>query len=358
MRNTEYSNKVGKSARPIYKDLVNVSIYLIESNNDEAYPSLPSHFSNELIIFSSKEAYEEASEISKIEQSNDIIIAKRVIGYEYVDLLATLPTDEKILMVNDTQRSAEEAIEMLIELDFDDLNLIPYYPGSDLNIEGISYGISPGEVDKIPESIKHKYDLGSRTLDILTVMQILNKLGVEEEKASTYFSGYVNKILHSSKEIIRQNEIIINQSKENRALYEKTLLLNKNLEEKVKQRTEKLSNALQELKKTQEDMVEMRKMASLAGLVSGIAHEMGTPLGNSLTSITYLARANQEFVHSFQDNKISRSELQKHLDSIGILATSITGHLNKSILLLNQFKLLSPDAYPTISREIFDRCIS
>ena len=50
------------------------------------------------------------------------------------------------------------------------------------------------------------------------------------------------------------------------------------LEEKVTQRTNQLSQSLQELRATQEQLIQSEKMASLGELTAGIAHEMQNPL--------------------------------------------------------------------------------
>jgi signal transduction histidine kinase len=54
--------------------------------------------------------------------------------------------------------------------------------------------------------------------------------------------------------------------------------LNESLEQRVEERTEKLSNALTDLKESQVQLVQAEKMSSLGQLVAGISHEINTPL--------------------------------------------------------------------------------
>ncbi len=92
------------------------------------------------------------------------------------------------------------------------------------------------------------------------------------------------------------------------------------LEDKVKQRTTELTasngeltQALAHLKTAQQELVESEKLASLGRLVAGVAHELNTPLGNSLTVVSSLEDRYKALDEMLQSNAPMRRSLLEDL---------------------------------------------
>ncbi|NEO78861.1 MAG: GAF domain-containing protein [Moorea sp. SIO4G3] len=116
-----------------------------------------------------------------------------------------------------------------------------------------------------------------------------------------------------------------------------------NLEEKVAERTQELSDTLDDLKATQKKLVESEKMAALGSLVAGVAHEINTPVGTSITAASILADETQGFSQVLQNGKLKRSVLQNYLDTVEESSELILSNLQRAGELVQSFKQVAVD---------------
>lgn len=164
--------------------------------------------------------------------------------------------------------------------------------------------------------------------------------------------------------VIVAQKIIRQQTKELRHL-------NNHLEQKVEERTLELNgvnerlkesmlsledkqanleemNAILEeqlaiLEKTQGQLVESEKMASLGRMVSSLAHEMNTPLGICVTLTSNLKSETRSQLVSLNDNKVTRKALNEYLEDVNHTSKMFENNLHSLVELVKRFKMLSSD---------------
>jgi signal transduction histidine kinase len=121
-----------------------------------------------------------------------------------------------------------------------------------------------------------------------------------------------------------------------------TELLN-DLEAKVEERTEKFKQAIQQLKATQQQLVESAKMAELGNLVAGVAHEINTPVGIGVTAASKLTTLSLELENLYKTGKMKRADLDKYLKSTQQGCQLIQKNLVRAAELIQSFKQVAVD---------------
>lgn len=118
---------------------------------------------------------------------------------------------------------------------------------------------------------------------------------------------------------------------------------NEMLEMRVKNRTQELEQAMESLKLAQEELVRSEKMASLGGLVAGVAHEINTPLGVSLTSMSHLAEALAAFKQTVASGRIRKSDLSDFVETADETTKVVLRNLERAAHLVRSFKMVAVD---------------
>lgn len=126
--------------------------------------------------------------------------------------------------------------------------------------------------------------------------------------------------------------------------------LNESLESIVSERTESLEKtnqqlveAFDELKQTQTTLIESEKMASLGNLVAGVAHEINTPIGISVTAGSFLQELSKQLRKKVAEQKLSRAFLNEVTDNLDESSNLLLNNLRRASELIGSFKQVAVD---------------
>lgn len=126
--------------------------------------------------------------------------------------------------------------------------------------------------------------------------------------------------------------------------------LNQELDLRVQERTAKLSDtnaqlktALDELRLAQQDLVQAEKLAALGGLVAGLSHELNTPLGIGVTTLSTMQAQLQAFEGQFNQGQLTKTELQQFLDNCRTGTRVTLRNIEKAADLISSFKQVAVD---------------
>lgn len=106
---------------------------------------------------------------------------------------------------------------------------------------------------------------------------------------------------------------------------------------------EKAQDAYRRLVETQQSLVESEKLASLGSLVAGVAHEINTPVGVSLTAASHLAAITENLHQQLDNGAIHKSDFQNYLRSAQESCELILANAERAANLIHSFKQVAVD---------------
>ncbi|HVN30280.1 MAG TPA: ATP-binding protein, partial [Candidatus Binataceae bacterium] len=216
---------------------------------------------------------------------------------------------------------------------------------------------SRGRVVSRYSLVEESSDQGSpETLLDLLAAELIIPLKVEDD-----LKGFIALGKKESGEFFSTDDIdflcaLANQSAlsiGNALAYREIRNLNAVLEQRVAQRTEELSvsnrdleasvrrleQAYSDLQRSQTELSRAEKMATLGRLAAGIAHEVNTPLGASMTSLKILRDLVDEYAASAADPAVTASDHREIAGEMRGLLSSATDWLRKAAAHIGSLKV-------------------
>lgn len=174
-----------------------------------------------------------------------------------------------------------------------------------------------------------------------------------EEAQLRRADGTIRWVSLSSRSFVEANRTLVVFTyfdvTERRLAQEEVLALNTELEARVAQRTaelllvnQELTQALATLERARDQLVQSEKLAALGSLVTGVAHELNTPIGNCLTAVSALDYRVGEFSEMVEGG-LKRSDLQRFLEDAREASDLMIRNITRAATLISSFKQVAVD---------------
>lgn len=280
------------------------------------------------------------------EQKSKLTISPNPMSGIYAMLFDVLQSITKADCLNDLLTNAFIHLRWIVNLDYCSTNF--YRENTDDVKQGII--IANGAVNKKWQWQK------SKTFDIKRAVQSQSRLIVEAKGDE---NNLFNSVFDEYKDLqqllcfrlpVVDDEIVLLMIATKQANFtpQELNILNVFMEflavNIIKQRyTENLDHALSTLKNTQEQLIESEKMRALGSLVAGVAHEINTPLGVSITASSHLSEIIAKVYRQYESKKLTRVELDKLFVDVQELLGVLTRNLFRTTELVQDFKQVAVD---------------
>lgn len=105
-----------------------------------------------------------------------------------------------------------------------------------------------------------------------------------------------------------------------------------------------LQDMIATLAKAREDLVRNEKLAGLGAMVAGIAHELNTPIGNSLMAASTFELQTGEITHGLAENgSLKRSEFESYIENARLTVDILSRNLHRAADIVTNFKQVAVD---------------
>jgi len=271
--------------------------------------------------------------------SNDVIFGRIEVGIYFLLGNAIVKTTFLILLFSlaFTKLLTEplrELTNQMKQLDLHDPEASKFHRMSnetnELNILEDTYN------DLIDELIefKDKLALSQRETNLANDKLDEQNLLLEQEvarKTSTLSSTLLRMEVQQKEMLLQQQQLEAENSR--RSKTENTLITT----------NKDLKSSIMDLSRAQDRLLESEKMSSLGQLSAEVSHEINTPIGISITSISYLADILNKLQQDINDQKLSKRTIDNFIENAQHSVEILLNNLERAAELITSFKQVAVD---------------
>jgi signal transduction histidine kinase len=115
------------------------------------------------------------------------------------------------------------------------------------------------------------------------------------------------------------------------------------MEEELRGARDRAEGALADLREAQNSLIQAEKLASLGGLVAGVAHEINTPVGVGLTAASILANQTTSISRLYANDDMGQADFEDFLKVAGETAELLLNNMERAASLIQSFKQVAVD---------------
>lgn len=112
---------------------------------------------------------------------------------------------------------------------------------------------------------------------------------------------------------------------------------------KLQRSRKKLEKNINELNLTRDELVQSEKIAALGRMVAGFAHEVNTPIGIAVGSVSQAQQSATALSHLLKQDEVEEQDLLEHIETISTVSLLAISNLNRAARLVQSFKRTSVD---------------